>query len=386
MTMPFIDLKAQFRALESDIRARMDAVLEHGQFIMGPEVRELEEKLAGFAGVKNAIACSSGTDALLLALMAHGVGPGDAVFTTPFTFIATAEVISLLGATPVYVDVDPETFNINPEALNLAVRAVKMGDAGKHPLPNGVDKLTPKGIIPVDIFGVPAEYDAIMELAESHGLFVLQDGAQSFGSEYNGVRAGALGHVSATSFFPAKPLGCYGDGGAVFTDDDEMAELMRSLMIHGMGSHRYDNDRIGINGRLDSLQAAVLLPKLAAFPGELDQRQRVADRYTGQLSKLPGFTFQKVPDGCRSAWAQYSILHERREEIQAALKEAGIPSVIYYPKPLHIQTAFAELGYAAEDMPVSMRLAESIFSLPMHPYMTDEQVDEVCGVIAGVLA
>lgn len=386
MSMPFIDLKAQFRELEADIRARMDAVLEHGQFIMGPEVKELEAELAEFAGVKNAIACSSGTDALLLALMAHGVGPGDAVFTTPFTFIATAEVIALLGATPVFVDVDPETMNIDPAALRLAVRALEMGDAGKYPLPEGADKLTPKGIIPVDIFGAPAEYETIMGLADRHGLFVLQDAAQSFGSVYKGTRAGALGHVSATSFFPAKPLGCYGDGGAVFTDDDEMAGLMRSLMVHGMGGHRYDNDRIGINGRLDSLQAAVLLPKLAVFPGELISRQRVADRYTANLSKLPGFTFQKVAEGCESAWAQYSILHERREEIQAALKEAGIPSVIYYPKPLHIQKAFEDLGYAAEDMPVSMRLAQNIFSLPMHPYMTDEQVDEVCAVIAKALA
>ncbi|MBU1003691.1 MAG: DegT/DnrJ/EryC1/StrS family aminotransferase [Proteobacteria bacterium] len=386
MTMPFIDLKAQFRELETDIRARMDAVLAHGQYVMGPEIKELEEKLAAFAGVKNAIACSSGTDALLLALMAHGVGPGDAIFTTPFTFIATAEVISLLGATPVYVDVDPETFNIDPEALRLAIRAVKMGDAGKYPLPTGAGKLTPKGIIPVDIFGVPADYDSIMELADRHGLFVLQDAAQSFGSQYNGVRAGALGHVSATSFFPAKPLGCYGDGGAVFTDDDEMAQLMRSLMVHGMGTHKYDNDRIGINGRLDTLQAAVLLPKLSVFAAELDQRQRVADRYSMLLSKLAGFTFQKVPEGCRSAWAQYSIVHERREEIQTALQEAGIPSVVYYPKPLHIQTAFADLGYTAEDMPVSMHLARNIFSLPMHPYMSDEQVDEVCGVIAEALA
>jgi len=385
MTMPFIDLKAQFHELEADIRARMDAVLAHGQFIMGPEVKELEAKLAEFSGAKNAIACSSGTDALLLALMAHGVGPGDAVFTTPFTFIATAEVVALLGATPVFVDVDPATMNIDPAALKLAVRALEMGDAGKYPLPDGADKLTPKAIIPVDIFGAPAEYDAIMALADRHGLFVLQDGAQSFGSEYKGARCGALGHVSATSFFPAKPLGCYGDGGAVFTDDDEMAALMRSLMIHGMGADRYDNDRIGINGRLDSLQAAVLLSKLSVFPTELESRQRVADRYTAGLSKLPGFTFQKVADGCKSAWAQYSILHERRADIQAALKAAGIPSVIYYPKPLHIQKAFDNLGYSPEDMPVSMKLANNIFSLPMHPYMTDEQVDEVCAVIAKFL-
>lgn len=386
MGIPFIDLKAQYRLLEADIRKRMDDVLEHGQFIMGPELRELEEELAKFAEVKHAITCSSGTDALLLALMANGVGPGDAVFTTPFTFIATAEVISLLGATPVFVDADPETFNIDPEALNLAVRAIKMGDAGKHPLPKYKGKLTPKGIIAVDIFGLPADYDAIGEVADKHGLFVLQDGAQSFGSSYFGTKCGGLGDVSATSFFPAKPLGCYGDGGAVFTDDDSLADMMRSLLFHGKGGHKYDNDRIGINGRLDTLQAAILLPKLAAFSGELEARQRVADKYTELLSKLPGFTFQKIEEGYTSAWAQFSILHDRREEIQAALQEAGIPSVIYYPKPLHIQKAFEELGYDAEDMPVSMDLSRKIFSLPMHPYLEDAQIEEICQVIEKALS
>ncbi|WP_461210650.1 DegT/DnrJ/EryC1/StrS family aminotransferase [Desulfocurvus sp. DL9XJH121] len=386
MTMPFINLKAQFKELESDIRARMDAVLEHGQYIMGPEVHELEEKLAEFSGVRNAVACSSGTDALLLALMAYGVGPGDAVFTTPFTFIATAEVVSLLGATPVFVDVDPETFNMDPEALERAVRALKRGEPERYPLPKNFKGLEPKAVIPVDIFGAPADYDAIMDVANRHGLFVLQDGAQSYGALYKGKRTGSLGHVSATSFFPAKPLGCYGDGGAVFTDDDEVAGLMRSLLAHGQGGHKYDNDRIGINGRLDCLQAAVLLVKLQVFPHELDVRQQVAERYTELLSEIPGVTFQKVTPGNRSAWAQYSILVQGRDAVQAALKEDGIPTAVYYPKPLHMQKAFASLGYAPKDMPVSMDLAGRIFSLPMHPYLTEQQITEIAGAVAEALA
>ena len=386
MKMPFIDLKAQFKELEADIRVRMDAVLEHGQFILGPEVGELEGKLAEFAGVGNAVACSSGTDALMLALMAHGVGPGDAVFTTPFTFIATAEVIALLGATPVFVDVDPETFNIDAEALGRAVRALKMDDRELYPLPRDTKGLTPKGVIPVDIFGAPADYDAIMDVAKGHGLFVLQDAAQSFGALYKDARTGGQGNVSATSFFPAKPLGCYGDGGAVFTDDDELADLMRSFLFHGKGGHKYDNDRVGINGRLDTLQAAVLLSKLEVFPRELDARQHAAERYTELLSQTPGIVFQKVLSGNRSAWAQYSILVDDRDGVQAALKDAGIPTAVYYPKPLHIQQAFGDLGYEEGDMPVSMDLSRRVFSLPMHPYLTEEQMVEICGVVTRAVA
>jgi len=386
MKMPFIDLKEQFRRLEPEIRRRMDAVLEHGQYILGPEVRELETELATFTGVRHAIACSSGTDALLLALMAHGVGPGDAVFTTPFTFFATAEVISLLGATPVFVDVDPTTFNIDPDALRLAIRALTMGDAGKHPLPAGAQQLTPKGIIPVDIFGLPADYQAIQSVADKHGLFVLQDAAQSFGGLLGDKRCGSMGNVGTTSFFPAKPLGCYGDGGAIFTDDNELADLMRSLLFHGKGSHKYDNDRIGINGRLDTLQAAILLPKLEVFPSELDARQRVAEKYTELLSQVPGITVQAIPQGSRSAWAQYSVLHDRREDILAALHEAGIPTAVYYPKPLHMQKAFEDLGYKPEDMPVSLALSQRIFSLPMHPYLDEAQIQEICATIAKAAA
>ena len=386
MNMPFIDLKSQFKDLESEIRARIDAVLEHGQYILGPEVRELEEKLAAFSGAGHAVCCSSGTDALLLALLAHGVGPGDAVFTTPFTFIATAEVVALLGATPVFVDVDPKTFNIDPAALRKAIRALNEGDHDMYPLPKSIKGLTPKGIIPVDIFGAPADYDTIMDIAAHHGLFVLQDAAQSFGSAYKGKRAGCQGNVSATSFFPAKPLGCYGDGGAVFTDDGELAALMRSYLFHGKGGHKYDNDRVGINGRLDTIQAAVLLPKLGAFPGELDARQLVAERYRELLADIPGIVFQTVLPETKSAWAQYSILVDDREGAQAALKEAGIPTAVYYPKPLHLQTAFASLGYEADDMPVSMDLSQRIFSLPMHPYLTEDQQRAISDVLHKALA
>jgi dTDP-4-amino-4,6-dideoxygalactose transaminase len=238
----------------------------------------------------------------------------------------------------------------------------------------------------VDIFGLPADYAPIQSLADKHGLFVLEDAAQSFGGLYHGKRCGAMGHVGATSFFPAKPLGCYGDGGAVFTDDDELAALMRSLLFHGKGGHRYDNDRIGINGRLDTLQAAVLLPKLTIFPGELDARQRVAERYTELLAPVPGLTLQAIPEGCRSAWAQFSFLHERRDAIQEALHAAGFPTAIYYPKPLHMQKAFAHLGYRPEDMPVSMDLSRRILSVPMHPYLDDALIEEICAVVAEAAA
>jgi len=358
----FIDLKKQFSVLEKDIRAAIDGVLAHGQFIMGPEIGRLEEELARFAGARQAVACASGTDALLLPLMAWGVGPGDAVFTSPFTFIATAEVISLLGATPVFVDIDPKTYNIDPEQLRAAVeKTTREG------------RLRPKAVIPVDLFGLPADYEPIMALAEEKGLLVLEDAAQSFGALYRGRRAGALGHVGATSFFPAKPLGCYGDGGAVLTDDDHLAGLMRSIRVHGQGSHKYENVRLGLNARLDTLQAAILLAKLAAFPDELEQRQRVAARYTQGLNSR--VQTPHIPEGSTSAWAQYSILTDRREEVQAALKTAGIPTAVYYPLPLHLQGAFADFGYAQGDFPVAEATAGRIFSLPMHPYLEDETID-----------
>ena len=369
MTIPFIDLKAQFRELEDAIRSGIDRVLEHGRFIMGPEVQELETVLGRFAGVKHVISCSSGTDALLMPLMAYGIGPGDAVFTTTFTFVATAEVISLLGATPVFVDIDSRTFNINPEQLAAAIEKTR-----------ATGTLKPRGVITVDLFGLPADYDSIASVADENDLFVLEDAAQSFGALYKGRNAGSLGHVAATSFFPAKPLGCYGDGGAVFTNDDELAAKLRSIRIHGQGSDKYQNVRIGINGRLDTLQAAILLPKLKAFRGELEARQRVAERYHSALDNVVETPY--VPDGYTSAWAQYSVLSDNRTQVQAVLKDAGIPTAIYYPKPLHLQSAYAHLGQGQGVFPESEAAAQRIFSLPFHPYLDQETQRTVVDAVA----
>lgn len=371
MSIPFVDLKAQFARVETDVRAGIDSVLAHGKFIMGPEVGELETQLAEFAGVKHAITCSSGTDALLIPLMAYGVGPGDAILTSPFTFIATAEVISMLGATPVFVDVDPRTFNLDPQALELALRSLQ-----------GTD-LRPRGVISVDIFGLPAEADEIMSIAERNSLFVLEDAAQSFGATYKGRAAGSLGHVASTSFFPAKPLGCYGDGGAMFTDDDDLCEIIKSIRIHGKGTDKYDNIRIGVNGRLDTMQAAILLAKLKIFPDELAARQRVADRYTDELHELVETPF--MPNASTSAWAQYSVLSDQRDRLQASLGQVGVPTAVYYPTPLHLQTAFASLGYKPGNLPVSETLAERIISLPMHPYMEPETQDEIVAAVGTAL-
>jgi UDP-2-acetamido-2-deoxy-ribo-hexuluronate aminotransferase len=383
--IPFIDLAAQQKRIYSGLERRIKEVLAHGKYIMGPEVGELEERLAGYAGVKHAIACSSGTDALLMPLMAYGVGPGDAVFTSPFTFIATAEVIALLGATPIFVDIDPRTFNMDPERLELVVEAVKNGDQGVHPLPiAGNGQLTPKGIIAVDLFGLPADYERINAVAKDNGLFVIEDAAQSFGATFEGKRAGALAHVAATSFFPAKPLGCYGDGGAVLTDSDDLADIMDSIRVHGKGKEKYDNVRVGINGRLDTLQAAVLLEKLEVFQEEIEARNRVAERYSEGLKDLVQVPY--IPEGSISAWAQYSIVPEEREGLQEALKNYGIPTAIYYPKPLHLQGAFADLGYKPGDFPVSEEMSRKIFSLPMHPYLEEDTIDRIAGVIRSILS
>ncbi|OPY16646.1 MAG: UDP-2-acetamido-2-deoxy-3-oxo-D-glucuronate aminotransferase [Syntrophus sp. PtaB.Bin075] len=387
--MNFIDLPAQQQRIRMQIEENIRKVLDHGQYIMGPEIGALEQALAEYTGVRHAIACSSGTDALLLALMAYGVGPGDAVFTTPFTFIATAEVVALLGATPVFVDIDPRTFNIDPEKLKQAIQAVKQNDPRLHPLPAASQSaaLTPKGIIPVDLFGLPADYDRISAIAREHGLFVIEDAAQSFGAEYQGKKAGALADIACTSFFPAKPLGGYGDGGMCFTDDDTLADLMRSIRIHGQGSDRYNNVRVGINGRLDSLQAAILLAKFSLFPEETILRQQAAGRYSALLAQNESLVLPYVPDGYLSVWAQYSILardNAHRAAIQAALQKEGIPTMVYYPKPLHVQDAFAFLGYRPDDLPVSDDCARRIFSLPMHPYLKEDDQKLIADAINGI--
>ncbi|MFP4348550.1 MAG: DegT/DnrJ/EryC1/StrS family aminotransferase [Desulfococcaceae bacterium] len=385
--MQFIDLAAQQRRIRQTIEKNILTVLDHGKYIMGPEITDLEERLAAYTGVRHAIGCSSGTDALLMALMAYEIGPGDAVLTTPFTFIATAEVIRLLGATPVFVDIDPVTFNIDPQRLRTAIEALKPGAAGNHPLPSnaGEDKLTPRGIIPVDLFGLPADYDAILEVAREYGLFVIEDAAQSFGAEYQGRKACSLAPVGCTSFFPAKPLGCYGDGGAVFTDDEDLLEKMLSVRIHGQGHDKYDNIRIGINGRLDAIQAAVLLPKLDIFPEEVVLRQQAADRYGALLAGISDLTLPAVPENYTSVWAQYSVLAKdetHRSNLLARLKAADIPTAIYYPKPLHMQTAFTGLGYQPGDFPVSEDCARRIFSLPMHPYLKEADQERIAEVLS----
>jgi UDP-2-acetamido-2-deoxy-ribo-hexuluronate aminotransferase len=369
--MDFIDLAAQQRRISDKLHANMARVLSHGQYINGPEVRELEAALAAYVGVKHAVGCASGTDALLMALMALDIGPGDAVFTTPFTFVATAEVIGLIGATPVFVDIDSATFNIDPAKLEQAINAVEKSDSALHPLPGAAGgKLRPRAVIPVNLFGLPADYDEIGTVAARHGLAVIEDAAQSFGGEYKGRKACSFGVIACTSFFPAKPLGCYGDGGMCFTDDDRFVEILHSIRSHGQGSDKYENIRIGINGRLDTLQAAVLLAKFAIFPEEIDLRQEVVRCYNELLA---GFVATpEIPEGCKSAWAQYSILVRdsvERSDLMAKLTEAGIPTAIYYPKPLHLQTAFAGLDYREGDFPVSEDCARRIFSLPMHPYL-----------------
>jgi UDP-2-acetamido-2-deoxy-ribo-hexuluronate aminotransferase len=390
MSIPFIDLKAQYRRIADDVQNRIHAVLESGAFIGGPDVTRLEERLAAYCGTRYAVGCSSGTDALVMALMALGVGPGDAVFCPPFTFMATAEAPALLGATPVFVDVDPVTYNMDPEQFARAVRAVEADDPAIHPLPRHAGKLRPKAVIPVDLFGLLADYGRTLKVAADHGIFVVQDAAQSFGAtvELNGVtrRAGSFGQISCTSFFPAKPLGCYGDGGMCFTDDPELLELLRSVRVHGQGRDKYENVRLGINGRLDSMQAAVLLAKFEIFAAEVALRQEVAARYARLLAPIAGLTVPHIPAGYMSVYAQYSILARdaaHRTALLEKLGRAGVPSSIYYPTPLSLQPAFANLGHKPGDMPVSENLAARIFSIPMHPYLTEAVQAEIAAALAG---
>ena len=383
--MQFIDLAAQQERIRSEIEDRIHEVLNHGKYVMGPEILAFEESLARFVGVNHCIGCASGTDALLMALMEADVGPGDAVFTTPFTFIATAEVISLLGATPVFVDIDPQTFNMDAKHLSLATQAFSAQDASMYPLSaHEGPLLTQKAVIPVDLFGLPCDYDVINDIARARKMLVIEDAAQGLGGLYKGKQAGSLGHVGCTSFFPAKPLGCYGDGGAVFTNDQETAEKLKSIRDHGQGGNRYDHVRLGLNARLDTLQAAILLSKLEIFQEEIHLRQNVAEAYTHRLSQSGTLTTPFIPEGYESVWAQYSVLAETsdlRSRIQEALKDAGIPTAIYYPKPLHLQPAFSNLGYHVGDFPVSEDASARIFSLPMHPYLKEKDIDRICSII-----
>lgn len=388
--MKFIDLNIQQQRIRRSIEKRIQTVLDHGQYIMGPEIAELEAKLAGYVGVRHAIGCASGTDALLLALMAYGVKSGDAVFTTPFSFIATAEAIALLGATPVFVDIDSTTFNLDPGRLEAAIKAFtgnKPSAGTALPETSGATGLTAKGIIAVDLFGLAADYQAIAQVAEKYGLFVIEDAAQSFGADYYGKKSGGLADIGCTSFFPAKPLGGYGDGGMCFTDDDELADKMLSLRLHGQGEHRYDHVLVGINGRLDTLQAAVLLAKLEIFAEEIELRQQVAETYHELLAAEPSPVVPpRVPANYVSAWAQYSVLardERSRTALRIRLEEAGVPTAIYYPKPLHLQPAFNYLRYARGDFPVSEDHAQRIFSLPMHPYLQKSEQEMLARVLLG---
>jgi dTDP-4-amino-4,6-dideoxygalactose transaminase len=372
--IPFTDVAAQRRRLGRSIDDAVARVLAHCQFIQGPEVRTLEADLAAFCGARHVIACSSGTDALLLILMAWEIGPGDAVICPTFTFHATAEMVALLGATPVLADVQADTFNIDPESLQRAVATAKRRG------------LKPRAVIPVDLFGLPADHDAIASIAAEHGLFVLDDAAQSFGASYRGRKLGALATATATSFFPAKPLGCYGDGGAVFTDDDALAARIKSLRIHGEGVDKYDPVRIGINGRLDTIQAAVLIEKLKIFPEEIIAREKIAARYSAALADVA--IVPRVGNESTSVWAQYTIrlAPGRRDALATALKAEGIPTAIYYAKPLHRQRAYSGCPVADGGAPVSDRLAEEVISLPMHAYLESAVQDRIVAAVKRALA
>lgn len=358
-SMQFIDLAAQYQQLKTRIDLRIQNVLRHGQYIMGPEVKELEENLAEYVGVKHAISCANGTDALTLALMALNIGQGDAVFVPTFTFFASAETIAFAKATPIFVDSDSDTFNISPNDLEQKIQSVQ-----------SEGKLRLKAIMAVDLFGLPANYPAIRAIANRYGLKIIEDSAQGFGGSIDGKRAGSFGDIATTSFFSAKPLGCYGDGGALFTDSDDYTALIESYRVHGKGQDKYDNVRIGMNSRLDTVQAAILQEKLAVFAQELINRNELASHYTAKLSNK--FKTPKTPEGFISSWAQYTLIAdstEQREQVIAYLKEKGVPCMIYYGTCRHKQTAFKDLGYQNRDCPVAEKLAASVFSLPMHPYM-----------------
>ncbi len=371
--MQFRDLCAQYRALKPEIDAGIQEVINSSAFILGKPVTELENKLAKYVGRKHCVTCANGTDALQLALMIWGIGPGDAVFTSDFTYFASAGTTSILGGTPVLVDIDLSTFNMDPDALERQIERV---------LAEG--KLKPKAVVPVDLFGQPADYDRILPIATKYGLNVLEDGAQGFGGSMHGKMACSFGDISTTSFFPAKPLGCYGDGGAIFTDDDEVDARLRSMRAQGKSPvDKYDNREIGMNSRLDTIQAAILLPKFKAFvEHEVDDVNRVADRYTERLKNK--YVTPTVLPGFVSSWAQYTILMENREKrdaMQAKLKEQGIPSMVYYPRGLHQQEAYKWMGLEDSMYPNTIEATNRVLSLPMHPYLKDEDIDLICNIL-----
>lgn len=363
--MEFIDLKSQYLDLKESIDARIHDVLNHGQYIMGPEVKELEEKLASYVGVKHAVSCANGTDALSLALMAMGVAKGDAVFVPTFTFFASAEAVALSGATPVFVDAHPDTFNMCPDDLEHRIKSVL--DEGE---------LCPKVVMTVDLFGLPADYEKIQAVASKYKLLTLEDAAQGLGGNISGKRAGSFGDIATTSFFPAKPLGCYGDGGAIFTDDDGYAELIRSYRIHGKGEDKYDNVRVGVNSRLDTIQAAILLEKLNVFDDELSRRNDVSRIYSEHLAEK-AIKSPFVPDGYYSSWAQYTIMADNRDELQRSLAKKGIPTAIYYKKCMHEQSAFSNLKVYGTQLSVAEELSRKALSLPMHPYLSECRAAEI---------
>jgi UDP-2-acetamido-2-deoxy-ribo-hexuluronate aminotransferase len=370
----FIDLGAQRRRIGRRMDEAILRVVDHGKYIMGPEVAAFEKDLAAFCGARHAVSCANGTDALGLALMALDLKPRQAVLVPSFTFAATAEVVAWFDAVPIFVDVCEDTFNIDPASLEAGIATAKR------------QGLEPVGAIPVDLFGLPADYDEILAIASAHRLWVVCDAAQSFGAVYKRRHVGTIGSISTTSFFPAKPLGCYGDGGAVFTENDDAAALLKSLRVHGQGADKYDNVRIGINGRLDTIQAAVLREKLTIFTDEIEMRNRVAARYNALLEDW--VTVPRIPEGLTSVWAQYTVRlpsGRGRETVEARLKAAGVPTAVYYTKPLHRQTAFRDYPAVGNGLPVSDRLAAEVLSLPMHPYLDEDTQDRIVAALRAAL-
>ena len=356
-SIPFIDLKTQQKRLNNKIKNNIDKVLDHGQYIMGPEVNELENVLENYSNVNNVVSCASGTDALVLALMAYNIGPGDLVFCPAFTFPATAEAIAILGATPYFVDVDEDTFNLSVNSLNNAIELVIKENI-----------YTMKAVISVDLYGLPADYNELINITKKNNMVLIADAAQSFGAEYYNKKVGGLADITCTSFFPAKPLGCYGDGGALFTDNDEIADKLKRLRVHGKGKSKYDIDYIGINSRLDTIQAAILLAKIEGFEWEFNQRNKIAKNYSDSLKGLIDIPF--VPKNLKSIWAQYTVKHKNREMLQEKLKEKGIPTMVYYPIPMHLQLAYKEFNRGK--IKNSEKLSKEVFSLPMYPDMSEE--------------